>query len=507
MLEAEDIPTPREPSNAPPARLWPLVAVACRQAAAAAGRPGAVRALLQSVMEATCAERAFLVASGEASGSSKPRVEIARSLREDGRESPSRSVLHWALSDTAPRAGLDLLERSWLAGDGSVRGLGLRCVMAAGVPRRQGDRAALVLDSRLAPSSPLEELLGVLEAFAGLLGLVLSDSADPSPPRRSESAGDPPVLVGSSRQFREMLERVQRVASWRLPALIVGESGTGKEAVARSLHLEGIRRHGPFVAVNCAAIPESLLESEIFGAVRGAYTGSDQDRPGLFRLAHGGTLFLDEVGDMPGPMQAKLLRVLQDGRVRPVGGKSDVAVDVRLVAATHRDLRRLAAEGRFRADLLYRLAMVQIRIPALRERPRDIPPLVAHLAARLEADTGVQPIRVSECAMRALAAHSWPGNVRELHAVLARGLLSAGDGEIRREHLEIGPDPGSLADPHPETPALERAMIEAALRAAEGNLTRAAARIGWSRPKLYRRMSALGLERERESRRRREDAR
>jgi len=338
----------------------------------------------------------------------------------------------------------------------------------------------------------------LLDAFAGLLGLVLTAGADRPSTRSGDASTTPLALVGSSGPFGELLERVRKVASWRLPVLIVGESGTGKEAIARSIHLEGDRRHGPFLAMNCAAIPETLLESEIFGAVRGAYTGSDHHRPGLFRLAHGGTLLLDEVGDMPAPMQAKLLRVLQDGRVRPLGGKADVAVDVRVVASTHRDLRRLAAEGRFREDLLYRLAMVEIRIPPLRERVRDIPPLVEHLRTRLEADTGVGPIRVSECAMQALLAHSWPGNVRELHAVLARALLGAGDGEIRSEHLEIGRAPGPRGNAPPGPPALERAMIEAAVSAASGNLTRAAERIGWSRPKLYRRMAALGLERERE---------
>ncbi len=486
-------------SNAGPLRQGALFAAACRLAGASTGRPAVLRSLLQCLMDATSAERAFLVAAAEPTDPARVRVEIGRSVRDDGKETPSRSVLYWALLETTPRVGLHPVEISSLAEENSVRALELRSVMAAGVTRRAGERIALVLDSRIPPPFPVEDLVGVLEGFAGLLGLVLAPGTQHSRVRPADAASPHHALVGSSGPFGELLERVRKVASWRLPVLVLGESGTGKEAIARSIHLDGDRRHGPFLAVNCAAIPDSLLESEIFGAVRGAYTGSDQDRPGLFRLAHGGTLFLDEVGDMPAPMQAKLLRVLQDGRVRPVGGKLDAVVDVRVVAATHRDLRRLVAEGRFRDDLLYRLAMVEIRIPPLRERRKDIPHLVEHLKARLEADTGVAPIHVSPCAMQALLSHSWPGNVRELHAVLARALLCSADGEIRSEHLEVGGACVARGNTPAAPPALERAMIEEAVSKASGNLTRAAERIGWSRPKLYRRMSALGLERGRGS--------
>src|SRR6185369_1321683 len=180
-------------------------------------------------------------------------------------------------------------------------------------------------------------------------------------------------------------------------------SGSGKEGIARFLHDRSPRADGPFVALNCGALPESLLESELFGAARGAYTGADQERPGLFRLAHGGTLFLDEVGDMPSVMQAKLLRVLQEGRVRPVGARAETAVDVRVIAATHRDLRAREREGLFRADLLYRLAVVELRVPPLRERLDDLPLLVEHLLARLEATTASGPLSIAESALHKLA--------------------------------------------------------------------------------------------------------
>jgi DNA-binding NtrC family response regulator len=286
---------------------------------------------------------------------------------------------------------------------------------------------------------------------------------------------------------------VRRIAPTSLPVLVQGESGSGKEGVSRALHRLGPRSAGPFVAINCTAVTESLLEAELFGAVRGAYTGLDRDRPGLLRQAHDGTLFLDEVGDMPPAMQAKLLRVLESGRVRPVGGVHESVVDVRIVAATHRDLRRWVEDGRYRADLYYRLAVLRVDVPPLRERIEDLPALVADLAPRLERDTGCSSVRLAPEAWQALRTYSWPGNVRELHASLARALLRAGGGEILARHLELAP---AGATPQLVVGAsLEQSMVRAALREAGGSIALAASRIGWSRQKLYRRMHALGVRR------------
>jgi DNA-binding NtrC family response regulator len=287
-----------------------------------------------------------------------------------------------------------------------------------------------------------------------------------------------------------MLDWVRRVARSDLPVLVCGETGAGKEGVARTVHRESRRRAGPFVAVNCTALSESLLDAELFGAVRGAYTGSERNRPGLFRQAQGGTLLLDEVGDMPPAMQAKLLRALQERRVRPVGGEEELEVDVRVVAATHHDLERDVRTGTFRSDLYYRLAVTVVRVPPLRERPEDLLLLVESLAPRLRAETGHESVRLSPRARRALQSHSWPGNVRELHSVLARALLRAGGGEIRPRHL--GPLSAST-DGNRVDELLERRMIDLALRNAEGSITDAARRIGWTRQKLYRRMKALSL--------------
>ena len=299
-------------------------------------------------------------------------------------------------------------------------------------------------------------------------------------------------LAGRSAAYREMLEWLERAAASRLPLLILGETGAGKEVVARAVHQASPRRTGPLVAVCCTALPDTLLDAELFGVVRGAYTGADRDRAGLFRAADGGTLFLDEVGDMPAAMQAKLLRTLEQRRVRPVGGGEEVPVDVRVISASHRDLRRAAAAGRFRSDLYHRLAVLELRVPPLRERLDDLPLLVRGLAPRLREETGLSGPTLTAEAWRELRAHDWPGNVRELHAVLARALLRTGGGPIGPQDLRLADAPPVASG---DSPGLEQTMIESALREARGNITEAAARIGWTRQKLYRRLRDLGIER------------
>jgi two-component system response regulator PilR (NtrC family) len=267
------------------------------------------------------------------------------------------------------------------------------------------------------------------------------------------------------------------------------------ELVARALHDGGKRARRPFVPINCAAIPEALLERELFGASRGAFTGADRDHPGLFRQADTGTLFLDEIGDMPLPLQAKLLRVLQEGVVRAVGALDERPIDVRVVAATHRDLDLLVSENRFRSDLRWRLEVLVLRVPALRERPEDIPVLSERLIERLAARCGLTPASLAADAVQRLGGHDWPGNIRELESVLARALLRARGALIRADDLDLtfGQAPGRTRAAAPGPVSLERTMIENALRAARGNLTAAAVRIGWSRQTLYRRINALGL--------------
>lgn len=305
-------------------------------------------------------------------------------------------------------------------------------------------------------------------------------------------------LVSSSEAMRQVFKRIGLAAGSDATVLILGETGTGKELVARALHRNSGRSAGPFVTVNCAAIPAELLESELFGHVKGAFTGATNERIGRFREADGGTLFLDEIGDMPLPMQAKILRVLQERDITPVGAHTTHAIDVRILAATHRDLPAAVKEGRFREDLWYRLQVVPLWLPPLRERLGDVLLLAEHFLRRLGGDA---PKRLSTAASRLLLAHTWPGNVRELRNAMERAAILSQGAVIDVEHI-------GLTSPVPFTPDLaidwhgtlaqavacvEHEMIARALAATAGNRAEAARRLGLSRQQLYRKLAELGL--------------
>jgi DNA-binding NtrC family response regulator len=321
---------------------------------------------------------------------------------------------------------------------------------------------------------------------------------------RAEASEDPERLLhGSNPVLAEIRRVIERVAGTPATVLISGESGTGKEIVARSLHRRSDRAAAPFVKINCAAIPEGLLESELFGHEKGAFTGASSSKPGRFELADGGTLFLDEIGEMPLSAQPKLLRALQEGRFYRVGGTETVSVDVRLIAATNRDLRREVAEARFREDLFYRLHVVPLSLPPLRERRADIPDLarffVARVNRRLRRDvSGLEP-----AALERLAAHDWPGNLRELENAIERAILLC-EGSVVRAHEIL---PGATADSSAQgeaplrdrirraTRQIEREAILDALRLTDGNVTQAAQRLGLSRRGLQLKMRELDIER------------
>ena len=310
-------------------------------------------------------------------------------------------------------------------------------------------------------------------------------------------------LLGESAAMQRLREMIARVARSQAPVQISGESGTGKELVARLIHDSGSRRDAAFVPVNCGAIPSELMESELFGHKKGSFTGAVADKPGLVQTAEGGTLFLDEVADLPLPMQVKLLRLIQEKTVRPVGEQRETPVDVRILSATHRDLGELVAAGRFREDLFYRLNVIELHVPSLRERPEDIPVLVEHLlgqvAERLE--TGM-PTMSSE-ALAALAAYEFPGNVRELENILERaatlctsGTVSADDIHLRGMHSEVArgshsDSGGGLGD---QLENIERQAIIDALEQARYNKTRAARLLGMSFRSLRYRIKKLGIE-------------
>jgi DNA-binding NtrC family response regulator len=311
------------------------------------------------------------------------------------------------------------------------------------------------------------------------------EKAFPAGIKAEARAASSDILLGNSPQIREVLKRIGRVAAADSSVLILGATGTGKEVVARAIHANSDRQAKPFVAVNCAAIPEALLESELFGHVKGAFTGAATDRKGSFQRADGGTLFLDEIGDMPLPLQAKILRAVQEREVIPVGGSFPQKIDVRFLAATHQNLRRLVEEGGFREDLFYRLNVVEIALPSLSERSGDI----ALLAQHFLNGSGK---RLSEEAERKLITHQWPGNIRELKNAIERAVVSSRGAIIQPEDLqlqarEIAASSDSLNLPD-AVAKLERALIERALGEAKGNRSEAARKLGIQRQLLYTKM-------------------
>ncbi|MFI5244457.1 MAG: sigma-54 interaction domain-containing protein, partial [Gemmatimonadales bacterium] len=313
-------------------------------------------------------------------------------------------------------------------------------------------------------------------------------------------------LVGDSPSMHELRAMIQRVAPSDARVMITGESGTGKELVAAAIHAQSPRRDRPFVRVNCAAIPRDLVESEMFGHERGAFTGATDRRLGRFELAHTGTLLLDEVGDLGAEAQAKLLRAIESKEIERVGGRRPIKVDVRILAATNHDLERAVREGQFRDDLYFRLNVIPVAVSPLRERPGDIPALVRHFAALLRRRSGQAAPVWTDDAIRALATHRWPGNVRELANIVERlSILHAGRAIGPAEVAEVLPmGDGVSAPPLPDPVQAEltlgdtlddyeRLLIERAISAANGVVAEAARRLRTDRPNLYRRMKRLGI--------------
>ena len=323
--------------------------------------------------------------------------------------------------------------------------------------------------------------------------------------REGQSAGGFEELIGKSESLKRVIDMASRAAPTDLTVLIHGESGTGKELMARAIHRLSSRKDGPFIPVNCAAIPEGLLESELFGHERGAFTGAIRARPGRFELAREGTLFLDEIGDMPLAMQAKILRVLQERQFERVGGTRSIGADVRVIAATHQDLEAMAAEGRFRSDLFYRLQGVRLVMPPLRDRIDDLPLLVTHLLERAAQRLWRQPATVSTEGLRCLWTYPWPGNIRELQHVL-EGAMVLSDGVVLPEHLPPAVQRGAKAGmPGDTSPAVtgsldealedwERRAILNALQKANGVQARAAKILGITERSLWYRVKKLKIQ-------------
>jgi formate hydrogenlyase transcriptional activator len=313
-------------------------------------------------------------------------------------------------------------------------------------------------------------------------------------PDLTASSGPSFGLIGESPAIRRVLDRLSRVAATGASVLVSGETGTGKELIARAIHAASARAKRPFVTLNCGALAEGLVASELFGHERGAFTGALERRKGRFELAHGGTIFLDEVGELPPAMQVALLRVLQEGEFERVGGTETLKTDARVVAATNRDLDEVAREGRFRSDLLFRLNVVPIAVPPLRERKGDIPLIAGHYAGQYARKAGKRIRGVSASAMQALLAYSWPGNVRELQNVVERAAILARGEILQLTDFEL---PEVAVPRSKAAPAGERQAIEEALRAARGRvagLDGAAASLGVAPSTLESRIQRLGID-------------
>jgi two-component system, NtrC family, response regulator HydG len=342
------------------------------------------------------------------------------------------------------------------------------------------------------------QVLGAVETFTDISGLAQRDEQIQQLSQLLDTAGDFQGLVGKSPGMQQVFDLTRRAAQSEAPVIIYGESGTGKELVAHAIHALGRRREGPFIACHCAALNEALLESELFGHVKGAFTGAYTHRQGRFEAAHRGDIFLDEVGDIPPAVQVKLLRVLETKKFERVGDHRSISVDVRIITATHRHLEELVSEGKFREDLFFRINVIPIHLPPLRERRDDIPLLVEYFLKQLRQRSGKEISGLTREALKIFLDYPWPGNVRELKSALEYAMVVAEDGLIAPAHLppKLGaaagfpattPAPGSLS-------ADEKTALIDALRQTGGNQSRAAALLGVTRVTVWHRMKKHGID-------------
>jgi transcriptional regulator with GAF, ATPase, and Fis domain/tetratricopeptide (TPR) repeat protein len=488
---------------------------------------------VQAAVDLTEAERGFLVLAPE--HGETPTVAVALSTEPtlpEG-EGPSQSIVRRTLEREEPILTTDAQGDPRFAGQGSVHALRLKSVLSVPILSPSGVLGVLYVDCRVQRGRFSEAERSLLTAFADQLAIAIGNARLHRELERQraelerqkhaveqlsrgqareierlkrqvetqrESLGlryDYSQIVGRGPAMRAVLERLDRVIDSNASVLVLGESGTGKELVARAIHWNGPRKAGPFLGINCAALPETLLESELFGHVRGAFTGADRDKQGLMLAASGGTLFLDELGELSPATQAKLLRVLQEREVRPLGAEKARPFDVRLIAATHRDLQQAMATGKFREDLYYRMAVVTVSLPPLRERPEDLPALCEKILERLAREAGKKPLQLGQDALRRLAAHPFPGNVRELENVLTRAFVMASGPKLRVEDLDLGARPvvAPRARSRRDFEADERERILSALRQARWNVSIVARSLGIPRNTLYRKLSRYGLQR------------
>jgi len=424
----------------------------------------------------------------------------------------SRSLANQAVHEQRTLTGADVLANEELQAMQSVKNLRVRSAVCSPFHSAGGTKGAIYVEHPGRAGVFSEQDKEALEVLADQAAIAVDRMLREEAMRRElttskrdlvvatrSSRRNRAQLLGDSAPMRALRTEIDKLANLDLAILIQGETGTGKELVARALHDRGNRKKGPFVAENCSALPAELMERELFGHVEGAFTGADRERPGLLELANGGTLFLDEVGDMPAALQVKLLRALQEQTIRRVGGSEEIQLDIRMVSATHRNLREMVKSDEFREDLFFRLAAVEVRVPTLRERKGDIELLATHFITR-NSQHGAKPPELSATAKAALNSYSWPGNVRELEHVIARAILLCEDGESIDLQLPADPASGAPeADGIPPTPELitlkeaEKRAIKTAIALHGGDKTKAAKALGVSRTALYDKIKRHGL--------------
>ena len=474
--------------------------------------------VVDAVVAIASADRGFLMRMRE---DGKLHFEIARS-RDEATLPPEEFQISWGIAEEAAHRREtvwvpDAVGSSLFQDRKSVRDLSLRTVVALPILNAGRVRGVLYVDSHSIAHEFTPEDIAILEGFAAQVAVALENARLHEELKDSKNRLEIEnlnlrralkeesrygILVGRSQKMLRVIELLEKVIPTQVSVLVQGETGTGKELIARAIHLNGPRRDKNFMAVNCGALPENLLESELFGYRKGAFTGAAEDRVGLFEAADGGTLFLDEVGEMPPTLQVKLLRVLQDSQIRRVGDTVSRRVDFRLIAATNRDLRAEVEGGRFRQDLFYRLNVVPISLPPLRERGDDVLLLASHFLDFFSKQQ-VKEIRgMSGESRELLLRHPWPGNVRELENAMARAVALADAGGVVEPALfGLGPPLTRRWDGQHtlrETlDAVEAETIREALRQCESNVSRAARALGVSRQHLHNRMNAHGIRRSR----------
>ncbi|WP_437877528.1 sigma 54-interacting transcriptional regulator [Sorangium sp. So ce513] len=500
-----------------------------------------LRLAMDAAIELTGAERGFVILASPSPPSSRPdgrarvklEVAVARNLDRERVGKSQLKFSHGIAKRVVERGEavltVDALADERFHGNASVHSLRLRSIVCVPIRAHGAVLGAVYLDNRFQRGKFAEGDADLLGAFADQIAVALHNGRLMAELRdrtraleeeqrrvaelmrsqadeierlshelersRADARRDFPEIAGRSAPMRAVLALCERVAESDVTVTVTGESGTGKELVARAIHAGGPRRDGPFVAVNCAALPEALLESELFGHVKGAFTGAVRDHGGLFLAARGGTLFLDELGEVPVAVQAKLLRALQERSIRPVGSDRSIPVpDVRVVCATNRDLREEVARGRFREDLYYRVSVIEIRLPPLRDRPDDIPAIAQAIVEKLAARHGRPAFRLSRGALRRLVSYGWPGNVRQLENVLARACVLAPGPEIGPADIQLPPAaPPPRGRSRAEFRGAEEERIRAALELCRWNVCEVSRSLGIPRTTLYRKLARYGL--------------